>query len=92
MTSKITDPACLAAISGVVGHAPPYSDVELTGLRELIITGARTLDGLQACVGLTHLRVVGSEVVDLGVCAGMPNLEHLEIIATRIGSMTGVEG
>lgn len=91
MTYVIADPACLAAVTEATGHGHPFSEAELAGLHVLTVTGARTLDGLQACSGLKHLQIVGSEIADLRVCEGMPHLVHLQIIATRIGVTTGIQ-
>lgn len=90
MIQAIEDPACLSALAEALGHAPPFSDAELGGLRSLTVTGARSLEGLQACSDLTHLRIIGSEIDGVAVCRAMPALAHLEVIATRIGSLAGV--
>lgn len=90
MTHAIEDAACLSALGEALGHGPPFSDAELGGLRSLTVTGARSLEGLQACSGLTHLRIIGSEIDGVAVCRALPALAHLEVIATRIGSLAGV--
>ncbi len=89
MTQAIQDAACLSALGEALGHGPPFRDAELSGLQSLTVTGAQSLDGLQACVGLTHLRIIGSEIDGLAACGAMPALAHLEVIATRIGSLEG---
>ena len=90
MTQAIKDAACLSALGEALGHGPPFSDAELGTLRSLTVTGARSLEGLEACSGLTHLRVIGSEFDGLAVCGAMSALAHLEVIATRIGTLAGV--
>lgn len=90
MTQAIQDAACLSALGEALGHGAPFSAAELSALQSLTITGARSLDGLQVCNGLTHLRIIGSEIADLTACRAMPALAHLEVIATRIGSLAGM--
>lgn len=90
MTQAIEDAACLSALGEALGHGPPFSDAELAGLRSLSVTGARSLEGRQACSGLSHLRIIGSEIDGVAVCRSMPSLAHLEVFATRIGSLAGV--
>ncbi len=91
MISTIKDPACLSALENAIAHEPPFSDGQFGSLRSLTVVGARSLDGLQTCTGLTHLRIVGSEIDGLTVCSSMPALAHLEVIATRVGSLSGIE-
>lgn len=84
------DAACLAAIAKELGHETPFTPEELAGLTSLTVTHARSLDVLEACTGLRHLRVLASEVKDFGFCAALPELAHLEVLATTLTSLEGL--
>jgi hypothetical protein len=89
MTLESGDPACLAALTQQLGHEEPFTEEEVSKVESLTVTGAQDLSPLEACTRLRHLRVIGSDVPDFNFCEMTPELAHLEVFATRVGSMAG---
>jgi hypothetical protein len=84
------DPACLAALVAQIGHAEPFTDAELAGVKSLTITHARDINILARCTGLEHLRLVACELERLRAIGELESLTQLEIHATRLSSSLGV--
>jgi hypothetical protein len=89
MVIESGDQACIAAFTGKLGHAPPFTEEELATIESLTVVHARDLAPLEACSGLHHLCVLASEVDDFGFCEMLSELVHLEILATKVRSMGG---
>jgi hypothetical protein len=84
------DPACLAALAAQIGHATPFTDEELAGVKSLTVTHARDIDILARCTGLEHLRLVACELKNLYALGELESLAQLEIHCTRLSSSLGV--
>lgn len=84
------DPACIAALAAQIGHAAPFTDQEIAGVRSLTIKHARDLSPIARCIGLEHLRIVACELEDLLALEALQSVKHLEIHATRLNSILGL--
>lgn len=89
MSIEDGDAACLAALAKELGHAAPFTEEELAAVRSLTVVHARDLEMLGQCIGLTHLRVIASEVESFDFCETLEELVHLELLASRAESFNG---
>ena len=80
--------AVTAGLSFAVGHEPPFTEEELTGVTQLEVSHARDLEGIDRLPGLRILQLTGCELPnanDLGRCS---ELVLLQVVATRLRGTT----
>lgn len=75
----MTDEHLIAALVGVVGHVPPFSDAELGRVTKLDVDIARDLTGLERCTHLETLRFFASFGDSIEPLRRMPSLTSLKI-------------
>lgn len=85
------DPACLAALTAQIGHAPPFSEQELASVTSLAIKHARDLSAIARCTGLEHLRLLACELEDLYALEEITSITHLEILCSRVSTISGLD-
>ncbi|CAG6398310.1 hypothetical protein NMG29_39550 [Streptomyces cocklensis] len=73
------DPAVVEALESAAGHVLPLEDSEWPEIRELVVQHARDLAGIERCIGLTMLFVLGCDPVDSGFVSQFTSLSTLQV-------------
>lgn len=88
--SQIFDPAVAGALESAAGHDLSLGDSEWRKIQELVIQHARDVTGIERCVRLTMLHLLGCDAVDITVISRLTYLDSLVINDSGLMSLDGM--
>jgi hypothetical protein len=84
------DPGLVEGLSRAVGHEPPFSDADKSGVDMLHIANAKDFRELEGCSALATLIVVGSDPVSLADFEKLP-LRSLTVTDSALRGISEIE-
>ena len=85
------DPTLIDALQRAVGHGPPYSDDELQDVTVMDLAHARTITGIERCVSLEALSLVGCDVGDYAPLASLATIRTVRIECCDLAALDWLE-